>query len=492
MKRYFSQHLLFTSRSVNFIWRILGVMLLSLTLLLTVVGQAFAQDGATDPGFNIGVGINDNVLATAIQSDGKIIIGGAFTNYNGVSINRIARLNSNGSLDTTFNVGTGVDLSVRSIALQSDGKILVGGAFSTYNGASAPRIVRLNSDGSRDTSFVPASSGIDSTSKLAVQSDGKILHSGSYYSSSNFYYKIVRLNSDGSLDSSFTSYVATSPLSQISVGLTLALQSDGKIIVSCGNPSPCMVRLNSNGSLDANFSANLDGRLYSIVVQADGKILIGGLFTTYGGVSRNGLARLNPNGSLDTTFNVGTGASGPVYSVILQPDGKILICGLGSYNGTTVGGLARINLDGSLDTSFVSNNTNPLNLIALQSDNKILIFSNSTTADKRIARLYNTPPSTTALTSNLNPSNEGDYVVFTATVSPSAATGTVTFTFNIEGVSTNVTANVVNGTATFQTRKLAAGNNPVTATYNGSIYYMGSTSPVYIQTVGYICMPEFC
>lgn len=486
MTRYFP-------RSLNFTWRILGIVLLSMTLLLATLEQAFAQDGATDPGFNIGFGVDNTIHTTAIQSDGKIVIGGAFTSYNGVTINRLARLNSNGSLDTTFSVGTGANGIVRSLAFQSDGKLLVGGAFSNYNGVSVPGIVRLNSDGSRDTSFIFAYSFMGIT-KVLVQNDGKIIVGGGSTSDmgSGFYYRVVRFNSNGSLDNSFTSYVANSPLFQAGISLTLALQSDGKIIVSCGNPSPCMVRLNSNGSLDANFSQNLDGRLWSIAVQTDDKILIGGAFTSYGGVSRNRIARLNADGSLDTTFNVGTGANGNVYSIVLQPDGKILICGLGSYNGTTVGGIARINPNGSLDTSFASTNTNPLEIIALQSDNKILIFSSFGIPEKRIGRLYNTPPSTTTLTSNLNPSNEGEYVVFTATVTPSNATGTVTFTFNVEGVSTSITSNVVNGIATFQTRKLGAGNNPVTATYNGDIYYMGSTSPVYIQTVGYICMPEFC
>lgn len=491
MTRNFSQHTLLTPRPINFTWRILGAALLSFTLLLTAVGQAFAQPGDVDPTFNIGGGTIYYVYAVAIQTDGKIVIGGDFTDFNGVNVNRIARLNSDGSLDTTFNVGTGVNQTVRTIALQSDGKILVGGAFSTYNGVSAYGAVRLNSDGSRDTSFVAASSGINSTSKLAVQSDGKILHAGI---DSNLYYKIVRLNSDGSLDNSFTPYAGTTVVTGTVIALTLAQQIDGKIIVSCGNPQACLVRLNTNGSLDANFSTNLDGRVHTIALQADGKILIGGFFNSYGGVSRNQLARLNSNGSLDTTFNPGTGTSGGVYSIVPQADGKILVGGFfSSYNGTASGGIVRINPDASLDTSFASSGTGSLNLVALQSDNKIITVGYSVPAYKRVSRLQGGVATTSVtVTSDANPSLAKLDVTFTATVTPALASGTVTFTLVNGSGTTNVTVNVVNGTATYVASRLPLGNTSVTATYNGDANYLGSTSPVYVQTVRTPCQSLNC
>ena len=112
-------------------------------------------DGSTDTGFNPGSGGNDWVEAVALQPDGKVLIGGSFTSFNGTPRNRIARLNANGSLDTTFNPGSGVDNTVNRIAVQSDGKVLLVGAFTTVNGVSRNRIARLNADGSLDTSFNP-------------------------------------------------------------------------------------------------------------------------------------------------------------------------------------------------------------------------------------------------------------------------------------------------------------------------------------------------
>jgi len=109
--------------------------------------------GSSDTGFTVGTGFNSTVWSIAVQSDGKILVGGEFTAYNGTGINRIARLNSDGSLDTGFSVGTGFNSTVRSIAVQSDGKILVGGQFTVYNGTGRNRIARLNSDGSLESNF---------------------------------------------------------------------------------------------------------------------------------------------------------------------------------------------------------------------------------------------------------------------------------------------------------------------------------------------------
>ena len=111
----------------------------------------------------------------AIQSDGKILVGGTFFTYNGVSANRVIRLNSDGSVDNTFVTGTGFNNYVLSIVIQSDGKILVGGGFTAYNGVSANRIIRLNSDGSIDNTFVTGTGFDNYVYSIAIQSDGKIL-----------------------------------------------------------------------------------------------------------------------------------------------------------------------------------------------------------------------------------------------------------------------------------------------------------------------------
>lgn len=152
--------------------------------LLLASATVFGQAGACDLTFDPGTGANSSVNAIAVQPDGKILIGGAFYKYNGVVQYRIARLNSDGSLDPAFDSGSGPVGWVYSMALQPDGKILIGGDFMSYDGTPRNRVARLNSDGSLDLSFNPGT-GVAGTiqqyigvSAIAVQPDGKILIGG--------------------------------------------------------------------------------------------------------------------------------------------------------------------------------------------------------------------------------------------------------------------------------------------------------------------------
>ncbi len=353
------------------------------------------SDGSLDITFlATGAGANTTVRSIAIQSDGKIVIGGDFTTYNGVARNNIARLNSDGSLDTTFlATGAGVNgfvPSVSTIAIQSDGMILIGGAFSTYNGVARNNIARLNSDGSLDTTFLATGAGANSTVySLAIQSDGKILIGGSFTTYNGVARgSVARLNSDGSLDITF---LATGAGANTTV-YSLVIQSDGMILIGGafatynGVARGSVARLNSEGSLDNTFLATGAGAnttVRSLAIQSDGKILIGGAFTTYNGVARDRLALLNSDGSLDTTFlATGAGASSTVYSLAIQSDGMILIGGaFTTYNGVVNGKIARLNTDGSLDTTFLARAgaSSTVRSIAVQSDGMILIGGDFTT-----------------------------------------------------------------------------------------------------------------
>ncbi len=180
-----------------------------------------------DPTFNFKKGANGSIFATVVQPDGKILIGGLFTEYNGISRNQIARLNPDGSLDTTFDPKKGVVGSVNMIALQADGKILIGGDFTEYNYTPINSIARLNPDGSLDTSFNPTRN-IHSIRAIALQPDGKILIGGrfTYYNNTPIY-RVVRLNPDGSLDTTFHS--GNGANNEI---YTILLQPDGKILIN--------------------------------------------------------------------------------------------------------------------------------------------------------------------------------------------------------------------------------------------------------------------
>ncbi len=347
--------------------------------------------------------LNDFVDVIAVQNDGKILIGGAFTQmggggfgqspYSGVIFrNRIARIYENGALDESFDPGAN-DL-VSTIAVQSDGKILVGGSFTTLGGGgigitSRNYLGRLNPDGSLDESFDPGANGLVST--IAVQNDGKILVGGSFTAlggggtGAATRNHIGRLNPDGTLDSSFNPG-ASGEVSAIVV------QPDGKILVggsfaNLGGGIGTTVRnhigrLNPDGSLDADFNPGANGRVISIALQPDGKILAGGSFTALGGggtgsTTRNYVGRLNENGTIDTSFDPGSNSS--VYTLAIQKDGKILVGGgFSAIGGGGTGNInrdsiARLNGDGSLDMDFDADCVyGGVSSITLQADGKIL------------------------------------------------------------------------------------------------------------------------
>ena len=335
------------------------------------------SDGSQDNAATAAIEANGVVYSIAPQTNGKILIGGDFKFVNGVRKNRIARLNSDGSLDSSFNSGTGTDGTVRAIVVQPDGRILVGGLFGSYNGTTSfYGLVRLNSDGSLDSSFRFAASSFLGVYAIAIQPDGKILVAGGFQRPNvGGSVGVVRLNQDGSLDSSFNYSFQSQNVR------ALTLQSDGKICFGgafSGSMRTFLGRFNSNGSLDNTFPG-ANSTVETIVAQTDGKIMVGGSFTGIGGTSVIRIARLNSDGSVDSSFNPGAGADNTVFGIAQQPDGKTLIGGrFTRYNNQPINRLARLNSDGSLDTSFnIGTGANAyVDEIALQADGKIIVGGN--------------------------------------------------------------------------------------------------------------------
>jgi uncharacterized delta-60 repeat protein len=326
------------------------------------LSQPFTKDNTFS---NFTNGPNSLVLSTVIQNDQKILIGGTFLTYDGISRSRLARLNWDGSIDNSFNIGNGANNQVSTIKVQNDGKIIVGGRFTGFNGTVRSCITRLNSDGSNDnafnvgTGFQAPTFNNPSVYTVSIQNDGKILVGGHFYQYNGVTRNhIVRLNSNGTLDATFSGTGAG--------GLVMAsaIQSDNKILIGGsfdsynGTTRNKIARINSTGTIDATFNpgTGANGNIWSILVQPNGKIIIAGEFTSYNGYQVNRIARLNSNGSLDLTFNSGgAGADGIIYSLVLQPDGKIVIGGSqGSYNGVIGNCLARLNSNGSIDNTFVT------------------------------------------------------------------------------------------------------------------------------------------
>jgi uncharacterized delta-60 repeat protein len=360
-------------------------------------------DGSLDTDFSTstGSGANGDIQSLLLQPDGKILVAGNFTSFNGSSINRILRLNSDGTLDGSFSAGSGADNAINILALQEDGKILAGGDFTSFNEVALNRIVRLNANGSFDSDF-STDIGIGANAiinTLLVQGDGKIFVGGDFATFNGVTRnKIVRLASDGSIDTSFQ-MGSGGPSGVVN---TLFLEDDGKIVIggSFSNVNNVIMnglaRIGSDGILETTFnvSTGLNGIVRSVLLQSDEKVIVAGEFTSFGSIARNRIARLNRDGTLDEGFSVGTGTNNNVYSLALQDDDKILIGGnFSNYNGSSVNRIARLNTDGSLDSSFAvgSISSSFVYSIAIQDDDKILIGGTFTsiagTTVNRIARL---------------------------------------------------------------------------------------------------------
>lgn len=328
------------------------------------------ENGVLDSEFDQGPGGSPLPLkAVALQHDGKVLVGGDFTSLRNVSRNRLARLNVDGTLDLTFDPGTGPNGALTDIKIQPDGQILVSGKFTTWNGIARRALVRLNGDGSLDTSLANLDNVVDPLSgalevnAIALQPVDtaphfRILAAGFFqrpFSNGGFHSGLVALNpATGARDTTFD-VVHGAHLSGQSNSLTtissIAVQPDRKVLVggqftgfnnaSCGR----LARLTSTGDNDSSFIGNLGGGLTGgsfidvsgILVQGDGKIAVAGHFTTASGNSQSCLARFLSTGAFDTGFRPVITLSGSLlggYGLAMQPDGKLVVAlnGAGSGN----------------------------------------------------------------------------------------------------------------------------------------------------------------
>lgn len=317
---------------------------------------------------NVGAGFDTTVYAAVIQpSDSKVLLGGAFTDLDGSTRNYLVRLNQDGTEDTSFytNLGSGFNGDVFSIGLQSTGKIIVAGNFTDLNGNTRNRMVRLNSDGTEDSGFYTnLGSGFNlAVLNIYVQSDDKILVGGTFTDlNGNTRNRMVRLNSDGTEDTSFYTNLGTGFNSAVYM---IKQQSTSDIIVVGnftnlnGNTRNRMVRLDSAGVEDTGFYTNL-GTGFNLVVETiailgDDSIATGGLFNTLNGNTRNRMVLLNDDGTENTTFytNLGTGFGNEVVTIELANASQLLVGGVfTTLNGNTRNHLVRLNNDGTEDVDF--------------------------------------------------------------------------------------------------------------------------------------------
>lgn len=307
--------------------------------------EKFSATGAADTAWNppdLGGG---TVLSLADAGSGKVAVGGR-----GLVTNRsVMLLNADGSNDTGFSESSAIDLTTTpnyvSVAVQPDGKVLVGGNFAAS--ATAYGVIRLNTDGTRDNSFAAVDAGIQTVRRIALQPDGKVLVGGQ----TNVGAVIARLNSDGTIDSGFTPPAALTTDKYVTC---ITRQSDGKILVGLGKTGggltseTLVYRLNADGTSDAGFTPvtlGVGAEQFSMFVnelvpQGDGKILVCGWFDTIAGLECPVMARINATGTADTAYDPTpalTRETSDVNTVSLFPDGSIFVGGW----FTSYGGVAR-------------------------------------------------------------------------------------------------------------------------------------------------------
>ncbi len=384
--------------------------ILVITLLLAL--HAAAQPGTNDPTFNVsddgtwGDGPDGPVYHAVQQSDGRIIIIGNFTDIHTTASNRIARMNLDGSIDGSFDVGSGFSneypQTPATVALQPDGRILVGGGFLSYDGISRTRLVRLLPDGSVDASFDPGSGPDGRVWDIELLPDGRIMIVGDFMIVQGAARpRVARLLSDGALDPSFAPLAGADDLIT-----SVAVQSDGKAILGGtftsvqGVPRSCIARLNVNGTLDASFDpgSGVQGiapddfvgpRVDGVAVQPDGNIVAVGSFSTYNGVARGCITRILATGAIDPLFDPLGGSTRSITSCDLRVDGQILVAGLFmDYGGRS--GVALLNVDGSMDPSFITGfHTNTVEFAINLGGYKVLVGGgfNSFSSDPPISSL---------------------------------------------------------------------------------------------------------
>ncbi len=293
---------------------------------------AAAQPGDIDPTFFRGPYIRGAVYSVAIQADGEVLIGGGFTEVHGVPCRWLARLHPDNSVDAAFTTKAGLVGSsngiVSSVLVLADQKILLAGDFTEVQGVARKGIARLLPDGSLDGGFDPGG-GARGIWTMRPRPDGRIVVAGG-----------------------FTTY-------------------DGK-------PRSGVAQLQPNGTLDTSFDpgSGADNLVTSLLVQPDGKLVLAGLFADFDNVLVNGLARLLPDGRLDDTFQTGTGLDGFALALARQQSGGILVGGaFTTLNGTICLGLARLLDDGSVDTSIDPGAyfNAPVWSVVVQPDDRILV-----------------------------------------------------------------------------------------------------------------------
>lgn len=369
----------------------------------TIGGQARGRlarinaDGSLDATFASGAGCNGDVYTVRLLDDGRAVIAGAFTGFAGAAANRIVRLTTAGLADGTWSSGTGFNAPVYALELQTNGGILVGGAFSSYRGVTRLALARLTANGDNDASFAPPTL-THALTAVTYFNDNTILIGGGFTTvASVARWNIARLSANGS---AVVSAFGPGMLSPASAKRVVPLASGQLVVVgnfsSVGGTSrPGIARLNANGQLDSSFNpgAGPNGSIADATVLANNQIVIAGSFTSYSGTALNAgcIARLNADGALDVPFSTKTNwpGSGSIEWLVPSATGKIYV-----FSNSVSGYLRRLNADGSPDGGFDPGMSSSAIRVAVeQPDRKVVVGGDFTYFNGPVNRLVRLLPS---------------------------------------------------------------------------------------------------
>lgn len=374
------------------------LLLLLIGILCITSGRMSAQ--ILDPTFVIGTGFDNEVRGFVQIAGGQIVVVGNFTDYNGTAINRIARLNLDGTIDLTFTPPAAgvINGQVNAIAVQPDNNLIIAGQF---NGGGRNYVARLNADGTLDGTFTQTGTGLNGNANAAaIDGSGNIVVVGTFTNyNGTARNRLARLDNTGALDAGFTvgtGFVGGAGADAVTIDGSGNILVGGTFVSYNGTASSRIARITNTGAIDGTFmlGTGFNAVVNTITIDASNRIVVGGDFTTYNGTGRNRVVRLNNSGAIDGAFLVGTGFDGIVNSIVLEAGGKILVGGgFTTYNGTGRNNIARLNTNGSNDALFNPGNgfDNPVQRVLVQTDGKILVGGqfgtyNTTSARNRIAR----------------------------------------------------------------------------------------------------------
>ncbi len=367
-----------------------------------------AQPGDIDAAFANNVlthgGADQSIFCTAVRPDGRILVGGTFTHFGGLPANRLACMKPDGTLDTAFTSGiTITGLQVTAIAALSDGSVLIGGNFSEVNGVARSHFARIDANGALDLGFDP----VFNLPVFCIhpRGDGEVLVGGQFSSVDGTTRRSIALiDGTGNLDTGFNAGPLNNLVSDI------AIMKDGRVVIGgqftsvAGTPRARIAVLSSTGTLDTDFAptAGPDDQVFAVACDDLDRVLVGGNFDNVNGSSQPALVRFTANGSTDATFNVPSGfdLSDGVLDLIVYPDGSLICAGtFADLAGASSNRLVRMTSTGALDASFnvgTGFTGASVSQLVMQPDGRIVTVGSFTsyrgTAQNRVTRLLDCAP----------------------------------------------------------------------------------------------------